>query len=222
MAALASCSADDPQVPLISEHLAYMIYTSGSTGQPKGVAVAAARIDIIRCLGGQLTEETGAFPAAAVEAAGTVEGWLAEGPALAVEDRFRDALKQARGQDAEDGHTAIGPHKSDLKVRHLGNGRPAALCSTGEQKALLVALVLGTARLRAYEQGTAPLLLLDEVVAHLDDIRRDALYDEISSLGAQVWLTGTDAGLFGGLAGRAQFFNVADGKVTPQDRAKTR
>ncbi len=196
--------------------------TLEDTMATKGVAVAAARIDIIRCLGGQLTEETGAFPAAAVEAAGTVEGWLAEGPALAVEDRFRDALKQARGQDAEDGHTAIGPHKSDLKVRHLGNGRPAALCSTGEQKALLVALVLGTARLRAYEQGTAPLLLLDEVVAHLDDIRRDALYDEISSLGAQVWLTGTDAGLFGGLAGRAQFFNVADGKVTPQDRAKTR
>ena len=182
----------------------------------KGVAVAAARLDLVRRLGVPLAEHADAFPRAAVEVSGDVEGWLAEGPALAAEDRFRDALKRGRGRDAKDGRTALGPHRSDLQVQHLENGRPAAICSTGEQKALLVALVLGTARMRAYEQGTAPLLLLDEVAAHLDDIRRDALYDEISALGSQVWLTGTDAGLFGPLAGRAQFFNVADGTVTPQ------
>ena len=182
----------------------------------RGVAVAAARLDLVRRLGVPLAEHADAFPRAAVEVSGDVEGWLAEGPALAAEDRFRDALKRARGRDAKDGRTALGPHRSDLQVQHLENGRPAAICSTGEQKALLVALVLGTARMRAYEQGTAPLLLLDEVTAHLDDIRRDALYDEISALGSQVWLTGTDAGLFGPLAGRAQFFNVADGTVTPQ------
>ena len=182
----------------------------------KGVAVAAARLDLVRRLGVPLAEHADAFPRAAVEVSGDVEGWLAEGPALAAEDRFRDALKRARGRDAKDGRTALGPHRSDLQVQHLENGRPAAICSTGEQKALLVALVLGTARMRAYEQGTAPLLLLDEVAAHLDDIRRDALYDEISALGSQVWLTGTDAGLFGPLAGRAQFFNVQDGTVTPQ------
>jgi DNA replication and repair protein RecF len=150
---------------------------------------------------------------------GAVEGWLAEEPALAAEDRFRDALMSGRAQDATDGRAAIGPHKSNLKVHHLGNGRPAELCSTGEQKALLIALVLGIARLRACEQGAPPLLLFDEVAAHLDDFCRDALFDEISGLGAQVWLTGTDTGLFGGLAGRAQFFKVADGKVTPRDEA---
>ena len=80
-----------------------------------------------------------------------------------------------------------------------------------------MALVLGTAKMRAYEQGTAPLFLLDEIAAHLDEIRLQALFDEISGLGAQVWLTGTDAGLFAPLAGRAQFFAVNDGTVTPQD-----
>ena len=145
---------------------------------------------------------------------GEVESWLADGPALAVEDKFRDRLAQERDRDAAEGRTATGPHKSALKVRHLCNGQTAELCSTGEQKALLVALVLGTARMRAEERGTAPLLLLDEIAAHLDARRLSVLFDEISGLGAQVWLTGTDAGLFKPLAGRAQFFDVADGNVT--------
>ena len=101
-----------------------------------------------------------------------------------------------------------------MAVRHLGNGQPAALCSTGEQKALLVALVLATARMRAHEQGCAPLLLLDEIAAHLDTRRLEALFEEITGLGAQVWMTGTDAALFGPLSGRAQFFTVNDAAVT--------
>ena len=193
------------------------IETLEDTMAKRGVAVAAARLDVTRRLGDRLGEETGAFPRASVEVTGAVEDWLKAGPALAAEDKLRAALAARRAEDTAEGRAAIGPHRSDLNVIHLGNGRPAALCSTGEQKALLVALVLGTAKMRAYERGIAPLLLLDEIAAHLDEIRLQALFDEISGLGAQVWLTGTDAGLFKPLAGRAQFFAVNDGTVTPQD-----
>jgi DNA replication and repair protein RecF len=95
---------------------------------------------------------------------------------------------------------------------------PAALCSTGEQKALLVALVLAAARLLKLQRGAAPLLLLDEITAHLDAQRRAALFDEIEALGAQAWMTGTDAELFAALGGRAAFVNVADGtlRTAPQ------
>ncbi len=194
--------------------------TLEDTMATRGVAVAAARLDVARRVGAHLADGShsaggaGAFPGAAIEAAGIVETWLGEGPALAVEDRLRDRLARERDRDAAEGRTATGPHKSDLKVRHLGNGQAAEFCSTGEQKALLVALVLGTARMRAQERGTAPLLLLDEIAAHLDARRLGVLFDEISGLGAQVWLTGTDAGLFKPLAGRAQFFDVVDGAVT--------
>jgi DNA replication and repair protein RecF len=92
---------------------------------------------------------------------------------------------------------------------------PAALCSTGEQKALLVALVLAAARLLKLQRGAAPILLLDEIAAHLDAQRRAALFDEIEALGAQAWMTGTDAQLFAALGGRATFFQVADGALRP-------
>ncbi|MEE8350964.1 MAG: DNA replication/repair protein RecF, partial [Rhodospirillales bacterium] len=177
----------------------------------KGVAVAAARLDVVRRLGRHLSDNAGAFPKASADVAGEIEDWLGDGPALAAEDRFREALKANRSSDAQEGRSAIGVHKSDFLVHHLGNGQAAALCSTGEQKALLIALVLAAARMRAEELGTAPLLLLDEVAAHLDNTRREALFDEISDLGAQVWLTGTDQGLFSPLAERGQFFNVCEG-----------
>jgi len=190
--------------------------TLEDTMAAKGVAVAAARLDRVRRLGEQLAADTGAFPKAAVEAAGTVEGWLGNGPALAAEDRFRDVLRAGRTKDTATGRATVGPHRSDLKVTHLGTGHGAEFCSTGEQKALLVALVLGAAKLKARELGAPPLLLLDEITAHLDDERRNALFDEISDLGAQVWLTGTEPDLFAPLAGRAQFFDVADARVTPR------
>ncbi len=184
----------------------------------RGVAVAAARLDVARRIGVHLApgthSATGAFPDVAIEAAGQVETWLGVGPALAAEDKLRDRLARERGRDAKEGRTATGPHRSDLRVQHLGNGQVAERCSTGEQKALLVALVLGTARMRAQERGTAPLLLLDEIAAHLDAERLNGLFDEILGLGAQVWMTGTDAALFKPLAGRAQFFNVVAGTVT--------
>jgi len=185
----------------------------------RGVAVAAARLDVVRRLARHLTGDeagrrTGAFPGAEITAVGEIESWLADGPALAAEDRFRDRLAAERRRDGAEGRAATGPHRSDLAVRHLGNGQAAALCSTGEQKALLVALVLATARMRAYEQGPAPLLLLDEIAAHLDARRLEVLFDEIIQLGAQVWMTGTDSALFRPLAGRAQFFTVVDATVT--------
>jgi DNA replication and repair protein RecF len=180
----------------------------------RGVAVAAARIGMAEALNATAVAREGAFPVATMALVGAVEEWLGEGPALAAEDRFREALRASRGEDAVAGGAAIGPHRSDIVVRHRARGTPADLMSTGEQKTLLVGLVLAHARLIAAERGAAPLLLLDEVAAHLDDRHRHALYGEIVALGAQVWLTGTDAALFTGLGREAQFFAVADAMLT--------
>ena len=161
----------------------------------------------------------GPFPAAALALSGELDGWLAEFPAVEVEDRMRAGLAASRPRDAEAGGAAIGPHRSDLLVTHLERGLAAPQCSTGEQKALLLSIVLANARLLALESGAAPLLLLDEVAAHLDERRRHALFDEIGALGAQAWMTGTERALFAPLAGRVQHFAVEDGRVTPANGA---
>jgi DNA replication and repair protein RecF len=186
-----------------------------------GVAVAAARRETVDRLNRAMTLGAGAFPRPAIAIEGTAEAWLGEGPALAAEDRLRALLAGSRRQDAEAGGAADGPHKSDLAVRHVDKDMPAALCSTGEQKALLVAIVLAAARLQAVERGAPPLLLLDEIAAHLDEGRRAALFDEILALGAQAWMTGTDRRLFDALDGRAQFFTVADGALAPDRDNRT-
>ena len=179
-----------------------------------GVAIAAARRAHLRLLSAALISGAGPFPRAEATVEGAIETWLDEAPALAVEERFKQALASSRTGDAESGGAGIGPHRSDLAVRHVATGQPAALCSTGEQKALLLALVLAEARIEAAERGSAPLLLLDEAGAHLDRVRRLALHEEIKSLGAQAWLTGTEDSLFEGLAGgAAQFLRVAGGSV---------
>lgn len=183
----------------------------------KGIAVSAARIDMAARLdeaAGRAAAE-GVFPGAGVRVTGVVEGWLAEGPALEAEERLKDALKESRRRDGENGTAQVGPHRGDLSVRHLGTGQTADLCSTGEQKALLIALILAHARLAAAERGALPLLLLDEVAAHLDEVRREALFDEIVRLGLQAWMTGTDAALFAPLKGQAQFFGVEDAVISP-------
>jgi DNA replication and repair protein RecF len=184
----------------------------------KGIAVSAARIDMTARLAHGARDGFGPFPGAEVALQGDVEAWLAEGPALAAEDRFRDALARARMDDARIGRTTCGPQRSDLVVHHRPKAQPAGLCSTGEQKALLIALVLANARARALEDGAQPVLLLDEIAAHLDEARRNALFDALSEIGAQVWLTGTDAELFHPLAGRAQFFAVAEGGSVVETR----
>jgi DNA replication and repair protein RecF len=180
-----------------------------------GVAIAAARRELIERLGHAVARGVGPFPRAALSLDGAVERWLTETPALAAEDRFREQLAADRARDAESGGALCGPHRSDLAVAHLTRGLPAAQCSTGEQKALLISIVLAQARVQIDSRGVAPILLLDEVVAHLDAIRRTALFEEILALDLQAWLTGTETGLFAELGGRAQFFGVRDAVVTP-------
>lgn len=179
-----------------------------------GVAIAAARRDLVARLAQACAAGIGPFPVAGLDLAGEVESWLGEQSALEGEDRLRAQLAEHRARDAAVGGAALGPHRSDLAVEHLDRGLPAALCSTGEQKALLVSIVLAHARLLALHRGAAPLLLLDEIAAHLDETRRDALFEEILALGAQAWLTGTDAEVFAGLGEVAQFFSVRDAAIS--------
>jgi len=184
-----------------------------------GVAIAAARAAVVRRLDAAANaraQQASPFPAARLALSGEVDAALATMPAVAVEDSARAALRASRAHDAGHGGAAWGPHRSELLVRYAAKDCPARDCSTGEQKALLLSVTLAVARELAAERGCAPLLLLDEVVAHLDGARRAALFDEIMSLGAQAWLTGTDDELFAGLRGRARFFRVLDATVMPR------
>jgi DNA replication and repair protein RecF len=177
------------------------------------VAVAAARRDFVARLGAALAAGFGPFPAAEVTVEGEIEDALGARAAIDVESDLKDSLAASRGADAESGTTRHGPHRSDLAVRHLGKDFPADQCSTGEQKALLLAMVLANARLHGARAGRMPVLLLDEVAAHLDRGRRADLVEALCALGAQAWLTGTDAALFEAFAGRAQLLHVGDGRV---------
>ena len=150
-----------------------------------GAAVAEARSEAVAALGGRLAAAPeGPFARAAVALEGGEPADLAAG----------------RGRDAAAGRTLAGPHRADLAVAHLGKGQPASLCSTGEQKALLIGLVLAHADLVAERTGRRPILLLDEIAAHLDPSRRAALFDRLGDPGGQVWMTGTEAGLFDTIA----------------------
>jgi DNA replication and repair protein RecF len=181
----------------------------------RGVAIAAARRQLIDRLASASASGGGPFPKADLGLSGDLETWFDELSALDAEEKMTAALTDARGRDAETGGAAYGPHRADLVARHVDRDLPAELCSTGEQKALLISIVLAHARLLAAERGFAPLVLLDEVAAHLDAERRAALFDELVALGAQPWLTGTDPELFAGLHGRAQFFEVQAARITP-------
>lgn len=181
-----------------------------------GVAIAAVRRDIVARLDRACAAGVAGFPVAALAAIGTVEAALGERPALAVEDDMRGALAASRRQDAESGGAASGPHRSDFAVRHASTGVAAEQCSTGEQKALLIAILLAHARLQAALRGVAPIMLLDEIAAHLDRERRRALFAELLALGAQAWLTGTDSEVFGELRGAAQFLSVCDATIAAQ------
>jgi DNA replication and repair protein RecF len=180
------------------------------------VAVAAARTETAKRLSAALEasrDDAPEFPQAQISLQGWMEQLLPDYSAIEVEDRYRELLKDNRARDAAAGRTLDGPHLSDLVVMHAGKNIPAADASTGEQKALLIRLVLAHAGLVKQMTGFAPLLLLDEVVAHLDPLRRAALYDALSLLGAQVWMTGADPAAFGDIVGRAQVFLVRSGVV---------
>ncbi|MDB5408731.1 MAG: recF [Rhodospirillales bacterium] len=179
-----------------------------------GVAIVAARRDVAARLDESCAGGVAGFPRAMLAATGTVEDWLGEQPALAAEDMLRQRLAAGRRQDAESGGAIVGPHRSDFAVHHGGTGVAAAQCSTGEQKALLIAILLAHARLQAVLRGAAPIMLLDEVAAHLDGERRRALFAELAALGSQAWMTGTEEVLFEDLRGAAQFLRIADAVVS--------
>jgi DNA replication and repair protein RecF len=180
-----------------------------------GVALAAARRDMAGALAAAAVEDAvAAFPAADIALEGEIEAALAYTPAAEVEEDFAGRLKSARRIDADAGRALYGPHRSDLLITHRAKGRAARLCSTGEQKALLIGLVLANARALSRKPGGAPLvLLLDEIAAHLDEDRRAALFDIIADLGFQCFMTGTDAALFEAWGERAQGFDIRNGAV---------
>lgn len=183
-----------------------------------GVAIAAARSEAAAAMAGviearRLRDPASPFPWARIAIEGALEADLAQKAAVDVEDAYLRVLRDRRERDRAAGRTLDGPHRSDLVVVHGPKGVAAGLCSTGEQKALLVGLVLAHAELTADRQdGRAPLLLLDEITAHFDEYRRSALFDEIVRLRAQAWMTGTDRSAFEAIAARSYHLRV-DGAV---------
>lgn len=185
-----------------------------------GTAIAAARNEAIHALSGVIAARharnpASPFPWSGIHLDGSLERELELMPAVDVEDRYARTLATTRERDRAAGRTLDGPHRSDLIVHHGPKQMPAKLCSTGEQKSLLLGLVLAHAELIAERQdGLAPILLLDEVTAHLDEARRAALFAELLHLGSQAWMTGTDRLAFAALEGRARFFVVDDGQAS--------
>ncbi|MDH4992684.1 DNA replication/repair protein RecF [Aquamicrobium lusatiense] len=180
-----------------------------------GVAIAAARAELVRLLAAKIEQlpGDGPFPQADIALSGELEAQVGTMPAVDVEEGFRRALATGRERDRAAGRTLDGPHRSDLIVRHRPKSMPAELCSTGEQKALLVGIVLSHARLTGEISGMTPILLLDEIAAHLDAGRRAALFSILEDMNCQAFMTGTDAALFSSLEGRAQFLTVDHGTV---------
>ena len=174
-----------------------------------GVAVAAARREFRDFLAPVLAQGTAPFPGAILDLDGLLETWIADIPAVDVEARFRDRLLAGRRRDADQGMTGEGPHRTDLVVRHLEAGMEASLCSTGQQKALVIAILMASARLSGGRR--APVLLLDDVVSHLDHKARESLLALILDLGLQAWMTGTDRDQFDSIDRKALFFHVTPG-----------
>ena len=197
---------DDPRDP------AWLTALEGVMAE-QGVAVAAGRREAVQRLDHACAEAEGPFPRARLVLAGSVEDWLETMPALAVEAEFASMLAGNRQSDAQAGGALIGPHRSDLHVSLAEQGIAAELASTGEQKALLISILLAHARLQQAVRGEPPLLLLDEIAAHLDASRRAALFDALLRLDSQAWLTGTDEALFAPLRHDAQFLSVRDGQL---------
>jgi DNA replication and repair protein RecF len=178
------------------------------------VAVAGMRVETVRRLETVLTSRKGsAFPPADIALDGWMEQLIPAHPAADIEERYRAVLRDNRARDAAAGRTLDGPHLTDFKVVYAPKAVPAADASTGEQKALLIGLVLAHTRLITEMTAQAPILLLDEVVAHLDPARRAALHGELAQLGTQVWMTGADPALFAEIADDAAVVEVTSGRL---------
>lgn len=181
-----------------------------------GVAVTLARLELLNLLAGVIvgvSDEASPFPDALLVLEGSLEALAPEYPASDLEREYCNRLRDSRRIDSAARRTLEGPHRSDLLVTHRPKSMAAKLCSTGEQKALLLGIVLAHAGLAANLSGHAPILLLDEVAAHLDQVRRSALFDRIEQLNCQAWMTGTDRTLFDELDDRATYWRVADGRA---------
>lgn len=183
-----------------------------------GVAIASARMELVGLLAGMVEKlpDDGPFPKSDIALDGVLEALVGTAPAVDIETAFIIRLADNRARDRAAGRTLEGPHRSDLTVTHRPKATPAALCSTGEQKALLTGMILSQARLVAEMTGATPILLLDEIAAHLDPGRRAALFSILTDLDCQAFMTGTDAALFSSLEGRAQFLDVRAGTVSPR------
>src|SRR6201996_1017545 len=179
------------------------------------VAVAAMRGQTAARLAAMLRArgQASAFPSAEIALDGWMENALMSEPATAVEDRYREILRAGRARDAIAGRTLDGPHLTDLEVVYAPKNMPARDASTGEQKALLIGLVLAHAELVAEMTGITPLLLLDEVVAHLDPGRRASPFAELAKLGAQVWMTGADPAAFADVGASGEIFSVEGARI---------
>jgi DNA replication and repair protein RecF len=181
------------------------------------VAVAGQRVETVRRLDSVLAaRRNSAFPPVEIAIDGWIEELVPHHPASEIEERYRAVLRDNRSRDAAAGRTLDGPHLSDLKVLYVAKNIAAAEASTGEQKALLIGLVLAHARLLYEMTGTAPVLLLDEVLAHLDPARRNALHAELAELGAQAWMTGADPAVFRETLSGAAFIEVNSGILSPR------
>ncbi len=181
------------------------------------VAVAGLRVETVRRLETVVARrKDAAFPPAEIALDGWMEKLIPARPASEIEERYRAVLRDNRARDGAAGRTLDGPHLTDLKVTYAPKGIAAADASTGEQKALLIGLVLAHARLIAEMTAFAPVLLLDEVFAHLDPARRAALRAELAQLGAQVWMTGADPAFFAEIKDDATMIEVDSGRLKPR------
>lgn len=178
-----------------------------------GVAITVTRQDLIRRLSPIIGKNMGLFPSAIISMEGEVENWLENNSALEVEQRFREELKKSRADRLLESNQTPGPHRSEFNCLHSSNKMEASFCSTGEQKALLVSIMLSHAILRKKECGSAPILLLDEISAHLDERRRSSLFELLQNLESQIWMTGTESGAFSDILKIAEAYNISEGKI---------
>ena len=175
-----------------------------------GKKMIEARYKLLEQLNDACSQSIGRFPVTYIEISDQNNQWLEQN-----HDDLKLSLKNQRSIDSRAGSMTQGPHRSDIQVHHFDKKMNASQCSTGEQKALLVSILLGQARIQKKINGRAPILLLDEVSAHLDEMRRRSLYDELEALQSQCWMTGTDISLFDGMRNRGQFFHVESAQIYP-------
>ena len=181
----------------------------------KAAIIATSRINTAEHINHTIAASPLSFPKAFVEARGFVEDLLKKGgSALEAENAIKTALREGRGADSASGRTQIGTHRSELAVTHLRKNMLVQNCSMGEQKAMMISIILAQARAGSQWYGVTPIILLDEVAGHLDANKRFELFEEICDIRAQTWMTGTDLSLFADLQGKAQFFEVENGKIS--------